>query len=134
MPKCLAGREQLLDSARFGVKSIAEGYQARSVAYYGLRGVGKTVILNEIESIAEEENVLVRHIEVQEKTGFAKSLATASNAFILNLSSRERVKQGHRGACQGSWRQLRRGPSPRFWTSVRVIRTSFKSFARPFGR
>lgn len=94
MPKYLAGRELLLESARLAIKSIAEGYQARSVAYYGLRGVGKTVILNAIETIAENENILVRHIEIQEKAGFAKSLATASTAFILNLSSRERLKHG----------------------------------------
>ena len=94
MPKYLAGRELLLESARLSIKSIADGYQARPVAYYGLRGVGKTVILNAIESIAEEEDVLVRHIEVQEKAGFAKSLATASNAFILNLSSRQKLKRG----------------------------------------
>ncbi len=94
MPKYLAGRGQLLESARLSIKSIADGYQARPVAYYGLRGVGKTVILNAIESIAEEEDVLVRHIEVQEKAGFAKSLATASNAFILNLSSRQKLKRG----------------------------------------
>ena len=94
MPKYLAGRELLLESARLSIKSIADGYQARPVAYYGLRGVGKTVILNAIESIAEEEDVLVRHIEVQEKVGFAKSLAAASNAFILNLSSRQKLKQG----------------------------------------
>ena len=92
MPKYLAGREELLDAAELRLKSVAAGYQARSVAYYGLRGVGKTVILNAIESIAENENVLVRHIEVQEKKGFAKALAAASNAFTLNLSSRERMK------------------------------------------
>lgn len=92
MPKYLAGREELLGAAELRLKSVAAGYQARSVAYYGLRGVGKTVILNAIESIAENENVLVRHIEVQEKKGFAKALAAASNAFTLNLSSRERMK------------------------------------------
>ena len=36
MPKYLAGRKLLLESARLSIKLIADGYQARPIAYYGM--------------------------------------------------------------------------------------------------
>lgn len=67
MSKYLAGRDDVLESASLQIKALAANYQSRSLVLYGLRGVGKTVLLNSIESIAEGEGVLVRHFEVEEK-------------------------------------------------------------------
>lgn len=55
MPKYLAGRDDILESASLQLKALAANYQSRSLVLYGLRGVGKTVLLNSIESIAEGE-------------------------------------------------------------------------------
>lgn len=52
-PRHLAGREDTLDSAAEALEYISQSYIARSIVYYGLRGVGKTVLLNQIESMAE---------------------------------------------------------------------------------
>lgn len=49
MPKYLAGRDDIIDNARKRIEAVSTGYQSRSVVYYGLRGVGKTVILNSIK-------------------------------------------------------------------------------------
>lgn len=91
IPKYLAGRQHVLDDAERSIRAIAEGYQSRSVVYYGLRGVGKTVLLSKVEEIAEREHVLVHHLEVQERQGFVKEIALASNAFILDLSRKEKA-------------------------------------------
>lgn len=48
MPKYLAGRNTELESAEQRLLAIKAGYPARSVVYYGLRGVGKTVVLNAV--------------------------------------------------------------------------------------
>lgn len=93
MPKYLAGRDELLQSAKRSLQAVSQGYPARSVVYYGLRGVGKTVILNALEGHADDLGMLIRHIEVKEEAGsFVRALSTACNAFVLNLSARETLK------------------------------------------
>lgn len=91
-PKYLAGREDILDKASRLIEAAAEGYQTRSVVYYGLRGVGKTVLLNQLEIIADNRNLLKKHIEVRETSNFVKSLSIAANGFAQSLSVKEAVK------------------------------------------
>lgn len=92
MPKFLAGRDDILESASLQLKALAANYQSRSLVLYGLRGVGKTVLLNSIESIAESEGVLVRHIEVEEKKGLIAPLASACCLLSASLNKFELVK------------------------------------------
>ena len=49
MPRYLAGREEMLEAAEKVMEAVSKGYPQKSVMYYGLRGVGKTVLLNAIE-------------------------------------------------------------------------------------
>lgn len=92
MPKYLAGRDDVLEAASLQIKALAANYQNRSIVLYGLRGVGKTVLLNSIESIAEGEGVLVRHIEVEEKKGLISPLASACCSLSSSLNKIELVK------------------------------------------
>ena len=62
VPRYLAGREALLEEAKDTLAYVANGYATRSLVYYGLRGVVKTVLLTEIESIAQENNIYYEHI------------------------------------------------------------------------
>ena len=91
-PKYLAGRDDILEAASLQIKALATNYQNRSIVLYGLRGVGKTVLLNSIESIAEGEGVLVRHIEVEEKKGLIAPLASACCSLSSSLNKIELVK------------------------------------------
>lgn len=91
-PKYLAGRDDILEAASLQIKALAANYQHRSIVLYGLRGVGKTVLLNSIESIAEGEGVLVRHIEVEEKKGLIAPLASACCSLSSSLNKIELVK------------------------------------------
>lgn len=92
MPKYLAGREQIIADAQTRLLTASTGYQFRSVVYYGLRGVGKTVLLNAIESQAEDEGILFYHIEVKEASNFTKALSIACNGFVKKLSFKETLK------------------------------------------
>lgn len=92
MPKYLAGRDDIIDNARKRIETVAAGYQSRSVVYYGLRGVGKTVLLNAIENLADNNDLLNRHIEVKETSNFVKALSIACNSFVQSLSLKEAVK------------------------------------------
>ena len=93
MPKYLAGRNTELESAEQRLLAIKAGYPARSVVYYGLRGVGKTVVLNAVAERAEDQGLLSRHIEVTEKSGsFIRSLSYACSAFVLSLSAKKTLQ------------------------------------------
>lgn len=92
MPKYLAGRDDVIKNAENRIEAVSAGYQARSVVYYGLRGVGKTVLMNAIEDIADKYNLLNRHIEVKETSNFVKALSYACNGFVQSLSLKEVIK------------------------------------------
>lgn len=92
MPKYLAGREDVLSNAQIRLEAISTGYQCRSVVYYGLRGVGKTVLLNAIETQAENRDILNCHIEVKESSNFVKALSIACTGFVRTLSLKEVLK------------------------------------------
>jgi len=53
-PPELAGRSEIIDQATILLKRIQAGRPAKSILLTGLRGVGKTVLLNEINRIAKE--------------------------------------------------------------------------------
>lgn len=55
-PPELAGRDSVLKDATLATQRNKVGNSARSFIYVGLRGVGKTVLLNEVQAIAEQEN------------------------------------------------------------------------------
>jgi hypothetical protein len=58
-PRYLAGREDELDAFRVLLKRMKKGHIDQSMIIVGLRGVGKTVLLNTFRVIAEEEGDLV---------------------------------------------------------------------------
>ncbi len=98
MPAYLAGREKLLDDAENYLSSILLGYPQQSIIYSGLRGVGKTVLLNAIESEAEEKDILFEHIEINENRNFIQQIANTSKKFIHKMSRKEAAKEAVRKA------------------------------------
>ena len=55
-PYDLFGREDVLEQARILLGRVRQGRPEKSLLLTGLRGVGKTVLLNEIDRMAKEEN------------------------------------------------------------------------------
>ena len=93
VPRYLAGREALLEEAKDTLAYVANGYATRSLVYYGLRGVGKTVLLTEIESIAQENNIYYEHIEAMENGSFMSSISLYVGKILRKMSVREKAKQ-----------------------------------------
>lgn len=92
MPAYLAGRENLINHAETYLSSIQKRYPQQSVIYYGLRGVGKTVLLNTIETSADNLNIMYAHIEASENGKFINRLVGALNKFIHEVSIKESAK------------------------------------------
>lgn len=92
MPGHLAGREEILKDAEKYLNTLVLGYPQQSIIYYGLRGVGKTVLLNAIECKIDEIPVLMEHIEIAEKRNFTQQIANSSKKFIHKMSFKETAK------------------------------------------
>lgn len=58
----------------------------KSMMLTGLRGVGKTVLLNKIEHLAREQGYKTIHFEVQEGQSLAQVLATALRNILYELN------------------------------------------------
>ena len=91
-PKYLAGREKEIEAVSVMFEALKRGISQRSVIYYGLRGVGKTVLLNEFENICDQKAIYYQHIEITDSLRFIPAITTAANRFLRNLSSKEKLK------------------------------------------
>ena len=58
-PPALVGRDQLIDSYGIALRRTVAGRPGKSVMPIGLRGVGKTVLLNRFHEIARDEGLKV---------------------------------------------------------------------------
>ena len=86
-PAYLAGRDNTINEAQNILQAINYGYSARSVVYYGLRGVGKTVLLNYIESLADEMDLPSEYMEIAERDrSFQYQMALHIYKLINRLS------------------------------------------------
>ncbi len=85
-PPELAGRDQIIEDATVALKRVLDGRPAKSQLLLGLRGVGKTVLLNRIGEIAEEENFLTVVLEAPESRRLAEMLVPPLRATLFKLS------------------------------------------------
>lgn len=86
-PAYLAGRDNTINEAQNILQAINYGYSARSVVYYGLRGVGKTVLLNYIENLADEMDLPSEYMEIAERDrSFQYQMALYIYKLINRLS------------------------------------------------
>ena len=92
MPGHIAGRKESLERAEKYLNTIVLGYPQQSAIYYGLRGVGKTVLLNAIECKTDDMPVLMGHIEIAEKKNFTQQITNYSKKFIHKMSFKETAK------------------------------------------
>lgn len=91
-PPELAGREEIITTAEIALQRILLGRPAQSQMLLGLRGVGKTVLLNRIEQIAEKLNYLTSFIEAPEDRTLVDLLYPKIHQVLRKLSLFENAK------------------------------------------
>jgi hypothetical protein len=91
-PPELAGRETVIEDAEIAVQRVLRGRPTQSQMLLGLRGVGKTVLLNRIEEIAESHGHVTSFIEAPENKSFAELLYPKAHQAIRQLSMYESAK------------------------------------------
>ncbi len=93
-PPELAGRDEIIERAAVALDRIRSGRSARSVVLHGLRGVGKTVLLNRIRLDAEARGIASVRIEAPEERSLPALLAPALRTALIRLRRIDAVKAG----------------------------------------
>jgi len=91
-PPELAGRNSLLDEVMLGIERVRRGVPERSSMLVGLRGVGKTVLLEVIRLKAEDAGCRTLMVEAPEEKSLPALLAPRLRTLLLQLSRVERAK------------------------------------------
>lgn len=85
-PPELAGRDELRESLRIALERAKIGRPAKSAMLVGLRGVGKTVLLDRVREDAEAAGIHTVRIEAPEGRSLPALLAPQLRQALLRLS------------------------------------------------
>jgi len=91
-PPELAGRDDLIERASIALDRIRAGRAARSLILHGLRGVGKTVLLNRIETDAEARGFACVKVEAPEDRSLPALLTPVLRVALLRLDRGKRMR------------------------------------------
>jgi AAA ATPase domain len=92
-PPELAGRRAILEQADVVLARAEQGRHAKSFILVGLRGVGKTVLLNRVLRMAEVRNFKAVLIETAESKSVAELLLPPLRKILLDLDRIEGVSE-----------------------------------------
>jgi hypothetical protein len=85
-PLKLAGRDGDLEAFSVLLERLASGQHERSLVYSGLRGVGKTVLLLEFETLAREAGWACNDVEEVGSGDFRQTFAELAYQMLLSMS------------------------------------------------
>jgi hypothetical protein len=91
-PPELAGRDRLREQVRVAIARIRRGNPAKSVLMVGLRGVGKTVLLDRMRLDAEGSGAYTLRMEAPENRSLPALLAPQLRQVLLRLSRVQAAK------------------------------------------
>lgn len=90
-PPELAGRDELLEQARVMLGRTKGGRYEQSLMLVGLRGVGKTVLLNRIRALAEEQGYGTAMVEATESRTLPELLIPSLRQILIKLDMMENL-------------------------------------------
>jgi len=74
------------------------GLHGKSFVAVGLRGVGKTVVLNRVQELAEDDRYIVSYIEARDDASLASLLIPKLRQVLIKISTSQRSKDYGRRA------------------------------------
>lgn len=92
MPTYLAGRDEDIQTVEQMFMALTMNIPTQSIIFSGLRGVGKTVLINKLQKIAEDKDIFCKHIEVEDRDDFISQIVTCSQSFLRKVSTKEKFK------------------------------------------
>jgi hypothetical protein len=97
-PPALVGRDGEIEAMDIALQRLRAGRDGKSQLLTGLRGVGKTVMLNEFEQLADARGYFHEHVEVGEDGDLTARLAAAFRRTLLSMDARRRIGERVRRA------------------------------------
>ena len=91
-PPELAGRDEIINDANIALQRVLLGRHDKSQILLGLRGTGKTVLLNKIEELAESHHHLTSYIEAPDDRRLADLLYPRLQQVLRKLAVIEAAK------------------------------------------
>lgn len=92
-PPELAGRQHILNKARILFERLKAGRSEKNFLLIGLRGVGKTVLLNEIHRLSEQSGYKSILIEAHERKSLAELLLPPLRQLLFQLDRMENISR-----------------------------------------
>ena len=100
-PPELAGRDELRETVRIALERTRLGRPTKSILMVGLRGVGKTVLLDRMRDDAEATGIHTLRVEAPESRSLPAILAPQLRQALLRLSRNELAKELAQRALRG---------------------------------
>jgi predicted transcriptional regulator len=100
-PPELAGRDELRETVRIALERVRLGRPTKSILMVGLRGVGKTVLLDRMREDAEALGIQTLRVEAPEARSLPAMLAPQIRQALLRLSRNEQAKELAQRALRG---------------------------------
>ena len=100
-PPELAGRDELREMVRVSLARVRLGRPTKSVLMVGLRGVGKTVLLDRMREEAEGTDLQTLFVEAPEGRSLPALLAPRLRQVLLRLSRHGRARDMAQRALRG---------------------------------
>jgi predicted transcriptional regulator len=91
-PPELAGRDELRKAIRITLERVRRGFPSKSVLMVGLRGVGKTVLLDRMRDDAEASGIQTLRVEAPEDRSLPAILAPQLRQALLRLARNPRAQ------------------------------------------
>ena len=85
MPPELAGRDEVREAVRVALARVRKGRAAKATLLIGLRGVGKTVLLDRLRRDAESEGHVTVRLESPEERSLPSILVPGLRIALLRL-------------------------------------------------
>lgn len=97
-PPALVGRDAQIEAMDVTLQRLLRGSNSQSQLLIGLRGTGKTVLLNEFEDLADGRGYFHEYIEVNEDGILAPAIAAALRRVLLAMEAKRRIGEAVRRA------------------------------------
>jgi AAA ATPase domain len=91
-PPELAGRAQVIENVLVAIQRISAGRSDQGAILVGLRGVGKTVLLKHISSLAANKGVICVEVEAPEGKSLPELLISELRSVLIKLDYLEGAK------------------------------------------
>ena len=91
-PPELVARDELRETVRVAIERVRRCLPTKSILMVGLRGVGKTVLLDRMRGDAEGVGIQTLRVEAPEHRSLPAILAPQLRQFLLRLSRNEQAK------------------------------------------